>query len=323
MSAPAFLQAQQVSIQFGGLRALTEFNLTVQQGDLKGLIGPNGAGKTTAFNVLTGVYAPTQGDVTIDGRRANGERPFRINRSGVARTFQNIRLFKELSALDNVRVAIAVTAGVPFSTESIRRVREWRPRPALQKLWTGVWWVATAQMLFAFSKSKARVRPLESVLSSAMEAVDNYVDWWRAFLKTPSFVRAEAKLTQDADELLNALGLSHRRDEIARNLPYGEQRRLEIARALATRPTVLLLDEPAAGMNTKEKADLMTLIRELRDRFSLGVLVIEHDMKLVMGICEHITVLDHGETIATGTPAEVRANPQVIAAYLGEAPAHG
>jgi branched-chain amino acid transport system ATP-binding protein len=289
MSAP-LLEAKKVSIRFGGLKALSDFSLTISRGDLKGLIGPNGAGKTTAFNVLTGVYAPSEGEVQVAGERVNGKRPFQINRLGVARTFQNIRLFKQLTALDNVRIAI-----LPEATR-------WFDAARVQALKRG----GTAQR----------------ALGAAMDATDNYRDWWRAFLRTSGFLKEEAQVTAKAEELLSVMGLAHRRDELAASLPYGEQRRLEVARALGTRPNVLLLDEPAAGMNTREKADLMVLIRQLRDQFQVGILVIEHDMKLVMGICEHLTVLDHGETIASGDPALVRKDAKVIEAYLGEAPAH-
>ncbi len=268
------LEADGVSIQFGGLKALSGFNLAIHQGDLQGLIGPNGAGKTTAFNVLTGVYQPTQGEVRVAGQRVNGWLPHQINHLGLARTFQNIRLFRALTALDNVKVAC-------------------RAQGALHAQGVGMG-------------------------AKFNEALRNYRDWWRAFLLTPGFQEEERELTRQAERLLEVMGLSHRRDEEARNLPYGEQRRLEIARALGTRPRVLLLDEPAAGMNTREKADLMVLIRKLRDDFSLGILVIEHDMKLVMGICEKITVLDHGETIARGAPQEVRSDRKVIEAYLGD-----
>jgi branched-chain amino acid transport system ATP-binding protein len=278
------LSANKVSIQFGGLKALTDFDLTIAQGDLKGLIGPNGAGKTTAFNVLTGVYQPTAGEVMVTGQRINGRLPHQINRIGVARTFQNIRLFKSLTALDNVKVGCLLKTFRVIPKDKIDALR--------------------------------RQGSLRT--ANVFDALNNYVNWWRAFMLTPGFIDEEEAFTKRADELLEVMGLSHRRDEEARNLPYGEQRRLEIARALATGPRVLLLDEPAAGMNTKEKAELMVLIRQLRDQFSIGILVIEHDMKLVMGICEQITVLDHGETIAYGTPDAVKKDPKVVEAYLGQ-----
>lgn len=290
MTAPALLHASKVSIRFGGLKALCDFELRIDKGDLKGLIGPNGAGKTTAFNVLTGVYAPTEGDVWVCGERINGQRPHQINRLGIARTFQNIRLFKELTALDNVRIAVAGERVPLFSRTRVERLR--------------------------------RGDSVERALGSALDALDNYREWWRALVRTPQFLREEAAIESSAHALLEVMGLETRAQELAKNLPYGEQRRLEIARALGTQPKVLLLDEPAAGMNSKEKSDLMVLIRELRSRFELGILLIEHDMKLVMGICEHLTVLDHGETIAGGEPKAVRENAKVIEAYLGEAPAH-
>jgi branched-chain amino acid transport system ATP-binding protein len=280
------LKADAVSIQFGGLKALTDFNLSIRQGDLQGLIGPNGAGKTTAFNVLTGVYTPTAGNVFVGGERVNKLKPHQINHLGLARTFQNIRLFRALTALDNVKVACRAEVFLDAAARG----------------------VASAALV--------KGGPLSVVASNLRTLV--LAGWWKSLMLTPHFQAEERRITERAEHLLEVMGLSHRRDEEARNLPYGEQRRLEIARALGTQPKVLLLDEPAAGMNTREKADLMVLIRKLRDDFSLGILVIEHDMKLVMGICEKITVLDHGETIARGAPEQVRSDRKVIEAYLGD-----
>ncbi len=256
----AILDVKNMSIQFGGLKAVNNFNLQLNKGELVGLIGPNGAGKTTVFNLLTGVYTPTAGSIAYTGADGKswslgGMKAWKIARLGMTRTFQNIRLFKRMTVIDNVRVAFHPT-----------------------------------------------------VKYNSLAAV----------LRLPSFWKEEARIEAEAMELLKIFNLDGKRDELATNLPYGDQRKLEIVRALAANPQVLLLDEPAAGMNPQETADLSRLITFIRDRFGLTILLIEHDMSLVMKICERILVLDYGELIAQGLPEEIRNNPQVIKAYLGE-----
>lgn len=251
----ALLEVKNLGIQFGGLRAVDDFSMTIEAGELYGLIGPNGAGKTTVFNMLTGVYKPTEGKIFLDGKSIAGKKQIEINRLGIARTFQNIRLFRQMSVLDNVKVGLHNR--IKYST------------------FAGV-------------------------------------------LKLPSYFKKEREMDARAMELLSVFGLQDDAQMLAANLPYGKQRKLEIARALATDPKLLLLDEPAAGMNPNETAELMDTIRFVRDRFHMTILLIEHDMHLVAGICEKLTVLNFGKVLASGETAAVLKNPEVVTAYLGE-----
>ncbi len=249
------LKVDNVSMVFGGLRAVSNLSMHIDEGELIGLIGPNGAGKTTAFNMITGVYTPTEGKVYFNGQQSSGKKSYQVTQMGMARTFQNIRLFSELSVIDNVKIAYN------------------------------------------------------------MHVTYNLAD---AIVRDGKYLSEEEFITQKALDLLKIFHLEEEAHEVAKNLPYGKQRRLEIARALATEPKLLLLDEPAAGMNPQETKELMEMIRWIRKEFNLSILLIEHDMGLVMGVCERIYVLEYGMKIAEGTPDEIKHNKRVIEAYLGE-----
>ena len=251
----ALLEIKNLGISFGGLRAVDDFSVTIEKGQLYGLIGPNGAGKTTIFNLLTGVYKPNMGTIQLDGMNITGKKTMEINRAGVARTFQNIRLFKELTVLDNVKAGLHNQ----YSYSTVAGI-----------------------------------------------------------LRLPKYFKVEKTMDEKAVELLKVFDLDKEKDYLASNLPYGKQRKLEIARALATNPKLLLLDEPAAGMNPNETKELMDTIRFVRDNFGMTILLIEHDMKLVSGICEKLTVLNFGQVLAQGNTADVLNDPEVIKAYLGE-----
>lgn len=249
------LSVKNLSISFGGLHAVDSFSITVKKGELYGLIGPNGAGKTTVFNLLTGVYKPDMGQIILDGKNITGLSPIEINKAGIARTFQNIRLFRNLSVLDNVKIGLH--NNYKYSTIS-------------------------------------------------------------GILRLPSYFKTEKRMNEKAYEILEIFGLEKEADYLSSNLPYGKQRKLEIARALATNPKLLLLDEPAAGMNPSETEELMETITLIRKKYDVTILLIEHDMKLVAGICEKIFVLNFGTELANGLPQDVLNNPEVIKAYLGE-----
>lgn len=268
------LKLEHVTMRFGGLTAVDDFDNVAYEGEILGIIGPNGAGKTTVFNVITGIYFPTSGKIIFDGIDITPYKPHQITHLGIARTFQNIRLFGDLSVLDNVLVA-------------------------------------QHHLLSTRDADKILVR------HGKEPKVKGHLWFWRAVFKI-GYREKERQMTEEAMNLLRKVQLDHLAYEKASSLPYGQQRKLEIARALATEPKLLLLDEPAAGMNPKESEELMEFIKYIRDEFKLTVILIEHDMKVVMGVCERIIVMDSGKIIAEGTPQEISRNPRVIEAYLGK-----